>query len=188
MGRLTGTGQSGAIGAVVLCLLIAAGWFAIVAGQPASVAVPLPVAVSPGLPVDDQTYFDAVQPRLRALATETAILVDLGRSRSRDAGALIDGQNRVQVLIREINLVRDERSVPDRFIGADADYVLGRDDAAASIRQARSALVRFDWDAMGRSVALLDSALAAFRAADQAMVVAATSPPGVSQDARWTTR
>ncbi len=175
MSRSLGSGRVSRAGAIILCLTLILGWWAIVAGQSGRVVVPSPALGADDLPAADQAFYDVVEPRLRALATETLALVELGRSRSRDAGALFEGQRRVQLLIRDINTFRDERGVPARFAPADETYVAGREDAAGSIRQARAALVRFDWEALGASVDQLDRAAGAFQTASRAMVAAAAT-------------
>jgi len=150
-------------------LLVMVGSFALVGGTAPAVDPGTPVHVPANLDARERAYFDVVAPRFQALVAETDGLATLGRARSRESGPLLEGQAHVQTLIREIEIYRDRNGVPERYAESDRRFREGRDHALGSIRAARSALLRFDWDALGASVDRLDRAGAAFRAADDGL-------------------
>lgn len=118
------------------------------------------------LTAEERAYVEFVEPRLTALSTESAGLAALGQARSQDAVALLQGQRRVEALISDIVTFTDAYGVPPRFRSSAAEFTRGAREARQSIREARSALVRLDWQRLESGVEQFTRAAALFKSAE----------------------
>lgn len=115
---------------------------------------------------DERAYVEFVEPRLTALSTESAGLAALGQARSQDAVALLQGQRRVEALISDIVTFTDAYGVPPRFRSSAAEFTRGAREARQSIREARSALARLDWQRLESGLEQFTRAAALFKSAE----------------------
>ncbi|HEV2108112.1 MAG TPA: hypothetical protein VGR16_07600 [Thermomicrobiales bacterium] len=115
---------------------------------------------------EERAYVEFVEPRLKALSIESAGLAALGQARSQDAVALLQGQRRVEALISDITTFTDAYGVPTRFRSSAAEFTRGAREARQSIREARSALARLDWQRLESGVEQCTRAAALFKSAE----------------------
>lgn len=137
--------------------------------QPASNETVLPTAqaVSP----EERAFYDFVGPRLRSMTAEARELNRMGQERSRDLIGLQVRSDRVFKLAAEVDEYVAARPVPPRFAGAVAQFQAAVAAMRTGSDQARSAFLRFDWNAIAAGLATfgtgadeLDAAYAQLRA------------------------
>lgn len=136
-------------------------------------ALGTPAPMAADLTPAEQRYVSYVEPRLGALQQESADLAALGESRSRDAVALVTGQRHVESLISEVSAFSEAQGIPLRFQPALAHFAEGAQEALGSIRAARAALARFDWETLGAEVERFSGAAERFASAERSLSQAA---------------
>lgn len=129
-----------------------------------------PVMATRELDQEERAYVEFVHPRLSALDRESANLVHLGEARSQNVLALLQGQRRVETLIiDDISAYIDSHGVPPAFESSAMEFASGAQRAQESMRKARTALARLDWEALGTAVGEFSLAADAFRSAASAL-------------------
>ncbi len=143
----------------VLLLLAGVGVIAAYAGRdqiseivvpPAENSTPVPAAVS--ISPEEQAFYGYAGARLRALTAEAAVLVKLGDERSRNLVELQVRGDRVIELADQIDTFIAENTIPARFMLAVDLYRTGVEAARTGISNAKSAVLRFDWDAVATAL------------------------------------
>jgi hypothetical protein len=117
---------------------------------------------------EEQSYYEYVSPRLRALAGEARMLAAMGAERNRNLFELQARGDNVATLIGEINAFVESNGVPERFGPVMATYREGAVKARQGMDEARQGFMRFDWDRVGTAVPLFtEGADTIDRAADE---------------------
>jgi hypothetical protein len=145
---------------VLLAVLQVTGGMGLVSPSP---ELGTPAMTARELSPEERAYVEFVHPRLSALDRESADLVALGGARSQNVLALLQGQRRVETLIGDISAYIDSRGVPPAFESSAVEFASGAQWAQESIREARVALTRLDWEALGAAVGKFSLAASAFR-------------------------
>ena len=135
-----------------------------------------PATVAADLSPAEYDFVAYVEPRLRTLQRESDDLAALGRSRSRDAVALLEGQRHVEKLIAELSEFIISRGVPSRFQQPANEFAVGARDALQSIRDGRAAVTRLDWDGVANAVERFAGAADQFDAASESLAEAEFGP------------
>lgn len=114
--------------------------------QPAPVATVEPVeAVLTG---DERGLYEFIAPRLAALIAEADKLESLGRERSRNIIQLQVRADRVSQLADEIDGYLTAHPASERLAPTIARYAAAIVDVRVGMADSRSAVLRFDWDAV----------------------------------------
>jgi hypothetical protein len=112
-----------------------------------------PVAASPA----ERSFYSYVGARLRALNAESAELARLGDERSRNLMELQVRSDRVIELADQIDAYIAATGVPPRFSLAVEKYQSGILDVRTGIDDAKSAVLRLDWDAVAVALDLFEN-------------------------------
>lgn len=148
----------------VVVLLGLAGVTLLLATQSAPPVAPAAVTSPSALTSEERAFYEAASPELRAAAAEARQLTTQGEERDRNLFAIRAGQGR----LRDHLAALDEQfaaTVPERFAPVVAMYKLAAVDIRASMRQAETAFLRFDWDAVGAATELMAGGTAQLEAA-----------------------
>ncbi len=102
---------------------------------------------------EDAAYFAYVAPRLDAVITEGDSLVALSAAKSRNIFALRRGQNRIEELLKELDVPFMVETPPRRFPLSHQTYVAAASSMRAGIDASRTAVAHLDWDGLMEAAA-----------------------------------
>lgn len=170
------------IGAVVLLGLAGVTLLLVTQSAPPPVT-PAAATSPPSLSGEERAFYATVSPELRAAAAEARHLTTQGEERNRNLFAIRAGQGRLRDHLAALD-TSFAATVPERFAPVVALYQPAVTEIRASMSQAESAFLRFDWDAVGvatevmaSGTAQLEAALARLDGAAGATPVAARATP-----------
>jgi hypothetical protein len=126
-----------------------------IAVPPAQSGTPMPTAAA--VSSDERAFYEYVGARLRAMSAESQELIKLGNERSRNVVELQVRSNRVIGLADQIDEYIESRTPPARFVPAVAQYEAGVQLIRSGIADAKSAVLRFDWDAVATALDVFEN-------------------------------
>jgi hypothetical protein len=115
---------------------------------PAGTPVPAVAAVTD----EEEAFYKFVGARLRAITAESTVLAQLGEERSRNVVELQVRSDRVLELCDQIDDYLAANPVPTRFETAVATYRSGSVTLRTGIDDAKSSILRFDWDGVAAAL------------------------------------
>jgi hypothetical protein len=119
-------------------------------GDPLDPGTPLPASTQ--LSASDRTFYDALAPKFRSIATESQELSKLGKEKSRNLIELERRSNRVDSIAAEVNAYLATHPTPAIFAKPVQRYRAGVAAVQQGISQSRAAFTTFNWSEVAKAV------------------------------------
>ena len=153
-------------------------WIEDLLAEPAPTSPPVTIDVE--LSADEQSFYDAVVPRMIVVAAEANILAEMGRAHSRNILELQTRGDRVNENASRIDAYTTENGVPPRFTASFEQFSEGVRLLQQAMNDSRQGMLTFDWDKVANSIGVFEAgAEAVSSATEQIQQSAAAATPVV---------
>jgi hypothetical protein len=130
-------------------------WIENLLAEPAPTSAPVPLDNE--LSAQEQSFYNAVVPRMLVVVAEASTLAEMGRTHSRDLLELQARGDRVTENAYQIEKYAIEHGVPARFQSAFAQFSVGTDLLEQAMNDSRQGMLTLDWDKVAASIGVFEA-------------------------------
>jgi hypothetical protein len=130
-------------------------WIEELLAEPAP--TPPPVSLDVELSAQEQSFYDAVVPRMHIVVAEASRLAEMGRAHSRNILELQARGDRVKENASQIESYAIEHGVPARFQSAYAQFSDGVELLKQAMNDSRQGMLTFDWEKVAASIGVFEA-------------------------------
>jgi hypothetical protein len=139
-----------------------------------------PVTLDVDLSADEQSFYNAVVPRMLVIAAEANSLAEMGRAHSRNIIELQTRGDRVNENASQIEAYATENGVPPKFLPSYEQFSEGVRLLQRAMNDSRQGMLTFDWDKVAASIGVFEAGAEAVSSATaHVQQLAAKATPAV---------
>jgi hypothetical protein len=130
-------------------------WVEELLAEPAPTSPPVPLDIE--LSAQEQSFYNAVVPRMLVVVAEASTLAEMGRAHSRNILELQARGDRVKENASQIEKYAIEHGVPARFQSAYAQFSDGVELLDQAMNDSRQGMLTLDWDKVAASLGVFEA-------------------------------
>jgi hypothetical protein len=143
------------LAALALLGTVGRSWVEELLAEPAPTTSPIPIDKE--LSTQEQSFYNAVVPRMLVVAAEARMLAEMGKAKSRNILELQARGDRVKENASQIEMYAIEHGVPARFQSAYAQFSGGVELLDQAMNDSRQGMMTFDWDKVAASIGIFEA-------------------------------